>query len=171
MAKYSIRGKYNDISNDVIIGDDTILSSFIFIGKNVVIGKNCNITNYVEINSDVTIGDNVNLQPFSILNSNTIIEDDVMFSIGVKTADEKYLTPDTKRIVRIPCHFKNNCRIGIDSTIISSTIGQNSIVGAKSLVLKDVPDNEVWVGNPAKFLMTRKEYDQKQKEFLIDQNL
>jgi len=168
LTNYIIHGKYNDISESAVIGDNTILSSFDFIGKNSKIGKNCKISNYVEINSDCLLGDNVNLQYGVLLNSGTIIGTDVMFAAGVMTADEKYLTPDTENIIRKPCHFKNGCRVGINSTIISSIIGCNSIVGANSLVLKDIPDDEVWVGNPARFLMTRKVYDQKQKEFLID---
>ena len=161
MTKYTIRGKHNDISDDAIIGNGTVISSFVFIGKNVVIGKNCNITNHVEINSNCILGDDVNLQSGVVLNSGTIIENNVMLSISVHTADEKYMTPDTKSVIRKPCYFESGCKIGVDCSIVSSKIGRNSVIGAKSLVLHDIPHDQVWSGNPAKFHMTRKEFDKK----------
>ena len=56
----------------------------------------------------------------------------------------------------------NNCFIGCHSIILPGvTIGNNSIIGAGSVVTKNVPDGEVWAGNPAKFIKTTKELAQK----------
>ena len=164
LSKYKIRGFYNDISKDVIIGDDTMISGWIFIGKNVIIGKDCNITNYNEINSGCRIGNNVNMQPKSELTSDTIVEDNIFIGAGVQTADEMYFTGDTESIVRRPCYFEEGCLIGTRSILVSCRIGRNSVIGSGSQVLKDVPPNQVWIGNPAKFHMTRKEYDEKLDE-------
>lgn len=58
----------------------------------------------------------------------------------------------TAGIVRL----KRNCFIGCNSVICKPiTIGENAIVGAGSIVTKDIPDNEVWAGNPAKFIKKR----------------
>lgn len=52
--------------------------------------------------------------------------------------------------------FKDNCFIGANVVICNAvTIGENSIVGAGSVVTKDIPDNEIWGGNPAKFIKKR----------------
>ena len=52
-----------------------------------------------------------------------------------------------------PIHIKKNAGIGIAATILPGvTVGENSIVGAGSVVTKDVPDNSIVAGNPAKFI-------------------
>ena len=52
-----------------------------------------------------------------------------------------------------PVRLKRGCWIGAGATILPGvTVGENSIVGAASVVTKDVPDNEIWAGNPAKFI-------------------
>jgi len=168
MTNYTIRGKYNEISESAVIGNNTVLSSFDFIGKNAIIGKNVHIANYVEINSDCKIGDNTNIQVFTVFNSNTVVGKNCLIAGHVTTTDEKYPTPFTNRIKRTPCKIGDNVILGAGVTLICCNIGDNSVIGAGAVILKDIPPNQVWVGNPAKFLMTRKEYDQKQKEFLID---
>lgn len=170
MTKYRIRGKYNEISESAVIGDNSILSSFDFIGKNAIIGKNVHIANYVEINNDCKIGDNTSIQVFTVFNSNTVVGKNCLIAGHVGTTDEKYPTPFTKTIKRTPCQIEDNVILGEGAKLICCKIGNNSVIGTGSVVTKDIPENQVWVGNPAKFLMTRKEYDQKQKEFLIDQN-
>lgn len=53
-------------------------------------------------------------------------------------------------------HIKENAFIGCNSVICNAvTIGKNAIVGAGSMVTKDIPDNEVWAGNPARFIKKR----------------
>jgi len=168
MTNYTIRGQYNEISESAVIGNDTILSSFDFIGRNAIIGKNVHIANYVEINSDCKIGDNTSIQVFTVFNSNTVVGKNCLIAGHVATTDEKYPTPFTDMIKRIPCKIGDNVILGEGVKLICCNVGDNSVVGAGAVILKDIPPNQVWVGNPAKFLMTRKEYDQKQKEFLID---
>ena len=52
--------------------------------------------------------------------------------------------------------IKENAFIGCNSVICKSvTIGRNAIVGASSVITKDIPDNEVWAGNPARFIRKR----------------
>ena len=52
--------------------------------------------------------------------------------------------------------FKDNCFIGANTVICNPvTIGANSVVGAGSVVTKDIPDNEIWGGNPAHFIKKR----------------
>ena len=60
---------------------------------------------------------------------------------------------DLKERVEKPVLIKNNAFIGAHSIILKGvTIGENSIIGAGSVVTKSVPDNQIWAGNPAKFI-------------------
>lgn len=64
---------------------------------------------------------------------------------------EKRLSGDTG--VSVPIKIKRGAFIGANSTILKGVIiGENSIIGTGSVVTKSVPDNEVWAGNPAKFI-------------------
>ncbi len=157
----NIRGKFNEILSDSI-GDNTIISGWTFISKNVIIGKNVKLGNFVNIDSDCLIGDNCNIQSFCYLSSKTKVGKNSMFSTHVKFADERFMTLDTKNIRRKPCEVGENVRIGMGSVLVSCKIGDNAVIGANSLVLQDVPKNEVWFGSPAEStLMTRKYYDEK----------
>ncbi len=61
-----------------------------------------------------------------------------------------------------PIVLKDNCYIGAYSVLMPNTsVGRNSIVAAGSIVTKHIPDNEVWGGVPAKFIMTVDEYAEK----------
>jgi len=60
---------------------------------------------------------------------------------------------DMKNRVKKPVVVKDNAFIGARSIILKGvTIGNNSIVGAGSVVTKSIPDNEIWAGNPARFI-------------------
>lgn len=60
---------------------------------------------------------------------------------------------DTKHRVEKPVLIKSNAFIGAHSIILKGvTIGENSIIGAGSVVTKSVPDNQIWAGNPARFI-------------------
>ena len=72
-----------------------------------------------------------------------------MVQIGSHCSIYSHSTIDEKEG---PVHLKKNCKIGTHSTIMPNvTIGVNSIVGAYSFVNKNIPDNELWIGVPAKF--------------------
>jgi acetyltransferase-like isoleucine patch superfamily enzyme len=60
---------------------------------------------------------------------------------------------DKKSAIKKPVIIEDNVFIGAHSTILKGvTIGQNSIIGACSVVTKNIPQNEIWAGNPARFL-------------------
>lgn len=168
---YKIRGQHNEILSENI-GKNTIISGWTFIGKNVKIGKNCRFGNFVNIDMNTQIGDNVNIQSFSYLTIDSIIEDNISFGPHVKFIDEKYASPFSDKKIRIPIVIKKDALIGGGVTIVCSTVGQGSVVGANSLVLEDIPPNQILAGSPAKPItiknsdgtkrpMTRKDFDDK----------
>ncbi len=119
------------------------------------IGKNCNIGSYVEIQNKVTVGDDVTISSHSLICSLVTIEDNVFIGHGVMTIND--LFPPSKKRTGSDSHWKRTlikkgAIIGSHATLFPVTIGKESVVGAGSVVIKDIPDGEVWAGNPAKFI-------------------
>lgn len=126
------------------IGGDTYLSLFVNKGAVLIIGKEVGISNSSILCSNmIKIGDNV------IIGGSCRIWDTDFHSldplIRTRGADND--------VNSSPIKIMDNCFIGGGSTILKGvTIGQNSIIGACSVVTKSIPANQIWAGNPAKFI-------------------
>ena len=125
------------------ISDNTKIGPFVEIQKNAIIGKNCKIQSHTFICEGVTI------------------EDNVLVGHGVTFVNDKYpratiesgeLQTEEDWAVE-PTLVKKGASIGSGSTILSHvTIGEKAIIGAGSVVTKDVPPNTIVAGNPAKII-------------------
>jgi len=125
------------------IGDETKIGAFVEIQKNARVGRRCKISSHTFICEGVEIEDNV-----FIGHSVTFINDS--FPRATTASGELQTEADWKVETTKVC---KGASVGSGSTILSQvTIGENAIVGAGSVVTKDVPPNAVVVGNPAKFL-------------------
>jgi acetyltransferase-like isoleucine patch superfamily enzyme len=125
------------------IGDETTIGAFVEIQKNAVIGKRCKISSHTFVCEGV------------------VIEDNVFIGHGVTFTNDSYpraTTPEgdlqtegdwtVERTV-----IKRGASIGSGATILANIdIGENAIVGAGSVVTKDVPANSIVAGNPATVL-------------------
>lgn len=103
----------------------------------------------------VKIGNNVVVMNGSLMMaSGTItIEDNTMLAANVQLISNNHDLDKRAIITCKPIHIKKNCWIGAGATILRGvTIGENSVVGAGSVVTKDVPDNAIVAGNPAKII-------------------
>jgi len=133
------------------IGEDTIVWQFCVILKGAKIGNNCNINCQVFIENDVIIGNNVTIKPGVQLWDGITIEDNVF--IGPNATFTNDLKPRSKHHPEnfLKTIVKKGASIGANATILPGlTIGEDAMIGAGSVVLKDVPPNTVWAGNPAK---------------------
>ena len=125
------------------IGEGTKIGAFCDIGRNVKIGKNCNIQCHVTISNGCKIGNNVFIGPnTSLLN-------------------DKY--PISKRLS--PVIIEDNAVIGGGVIILPNVkIGKGAVVGAGSVVTRDVPPNTVVCGNPARKICEWEEYANKKSK-------
>jgi len=133
------------------IGEDTMIWQFCVILKNAKIGKNCNINCNVFIENDVVIGDNVTIKPGVQVWDGVTLEDNVFIGPNVTFTND--LVPRSKQYPSVfsKTLVKKGASIGANSTIIAgNTIGKSALIGAGSVVTKDIPPYTVWFGNPAK---------------------
>jgi len=135
------------------IGDDTVIWQYCVILNGAKIGANCNINFNVFIENDVEIGNNVTIKPGVQIWDGLRIEDNVFIGPNVTFTNDKY--PRSKQYPEQFAHtiIKEGASIGAGSVILCGlSIGKNSMIGAGSIVTKSIPDNELWYGNPAKFI-------------------
>lgn len=135
------------------IGTNTRIWQFVVILPNAKVGSNCNICSHCLIENQVIVGDNVTIKSGVqlwdgiILEDNVFIGPNVTFTNDMNPRSKFFLSHYPKTIV------KKGASLGANSTILPGiTIGSGSLVGAGSVVTKNIPDNQVWVGNPAKYL-------------------
>lgn len=122
-----------DSSNEINVPFSSDYGPNIKLGKNIFINRNCM---FVDLGG-ITLEDNVLIGP------------------GVKIISVNYpLQPEKRHNVIVdPVLIKKNAWIGANAIVLPGvTVGENSVVGAGSIVTKDVPDNFVAVGNPAKVI-------------------
>jgi UDP-2-acetamido-3-amino-2,3-dideoxy-glucuronate N-acetyltransferase len=138
------------------IGSGTKIWAFSHISKGVKIGKNCTIGEGVHVGPNVAIGDNVKIQNHSLIYEGVTIEDDVFIGPNVVTTNDFYPRiswdkSDKNRFRKTT--IKRGSNIGANVTIVCGvTINENALVGAGSVVTKDVEKNNLVFGNPAKFV-------------------
>ena len=151
--KLRLKGVY--VHKTALVGTDQIgersrVWAFTNICKGSFIGTNCNVCDHCFIEKNVMIGDNVTIKTGVSLWSGLIIEDNVFIGPGVQFCNDKF--PKSKQYTdHLRTQLKKNCSIGSGSVILPGvTIGQNAMVGAGSIVTKDIPDNAVAYGNPCR---------------------
>jgi acetyltransferase-like isoleucine patch superfamily enzyme len=146
----------------------------VYIGKNFTVnsGNNYNVIGRQQktilwVEGNLTIGENVGMSSTAIICNHSIsIGNDVIIGGNTVIYDTDFhaLDPalrgtsdDRKNAKKKPVIINDHVFIGAHTTILKGvTIGRNSIVGACSVVSKDIPENEIWAGNPAHFIKSLK---------------
>lgn len=139
------------IEEDVSIGAGTKLWHLVQVRKGAKIGKNCNFGKSVFIDTNVVIGDNVKIQNFVSVYQGVTIEDDVFVGPHVCFTNDFLPRATAAGWELVKTHVKKGASIGANATIICGvTIGEYAMIGAGSLVSKDVGKHELVYGNPAR---------------------
>jgi acetyltransferase-like isoleucine patch superfamily enzyme len=144
------RSEYSFLK-DAEIGDGTVIHDQVNLYK-CRIGQNSKIDAFVYIEEGVIVGNNCKIRPFVFIPTGVIIEDNVFIGPNVSFTNDKY--PKVKGEWKIlPTRIKKGASIGANSVILPGvTVGEDALVGAGSVVTKDVPDKAVVAGNPAKIM-------------------
>jgi len=150
--------KYLSISEDVKLGKDVKLSKFINL-YGCSIGDNTKIGAFVEIQKNAVIGENCKISSHTFICEGVTIEDNVFIGHNVAFINDTYPRAtaqdgklQTEADWKVEATLvKKGASIGSGSTILANiTIGENALVGAGSVVTKNVPANTIVAGNPAR---------------------
>lgn len=152
--------QYLSIARDVQLGENVRLARFINL-YGCRIGDNTKIGAFVEIQKNASVGRNCKVSSHTFICEGVTVEDNVFIGHGVVFINDIYpraTVPggglQTERDWKVePTLIRKGASIGSGATILARvTVGENAIVGAGSVVTKDVPANAVVAGNPARVL-------------------
>lgn len=153
---------YISISDDVSLGENVRLAKFVNL-YGCSIGDNSKVGAFVEVQKNAHIGKNCKISSHTFICEGVVVEDNVFIGHNVTfindlfpratTSDGKLQTEDDWKCGKTV--IKNGASIGSSSTLLCGiTVGEHSIIGAGSVVTKDVPAHCIVAGNPARILRT-----------------
>jgi acetyltransferase-like isoleucine patch superfamily enzyme len=149
--------EYLCIAPDVKLGNNVKLSRFINL-YGCEVGENTKIGAFVEIQKNARVGKNCKISSHTFVCEGVTIEDEVFIGHGVTFVNDTYPRATSEGQIQTEADWKVEltrvCRgasIGSGATVLSNvTIGEKALVGAGSVVTKDVPANTIVAGNPAR---------------------
>jgi acetyltransferase-like isoleucine patch superfamily enzyme len=155
-----VTAEFSRISPDVKLGQDVRIYAFVNL-YGCEIGDESRVGTFVEIQKGAKIGKRVKVSSHSFICEGVTIEDEVFIGHGVMFINDKYpraTTADGASQTEddwecIPTLIKKGASIGSNATILCGvTVGEHAIIGAGSVVTRDVPPWAVVAGSPARFI-------------------
>jgi len=145
----------------VKIGDDFATGHHVIIREQNEIGDSVSIWTHTVVDYGCRIGSRIKIHSNCYIAQFTVIEDDVFIAPGTIFANDKYPPSTSLEGPRV----KRGARIGVNVTILPGiVVGEEAMVGAGSVVTKDVPDRAVVAGNPARVIATIDEVLEKKRK-------
>lgn len=131
------------------------------LGKGSSVGMNTSIGALAHIGQNVIIGMECKIQGAAYIADGSVLEDRVFVGPNATLLNDRF-PPSGDTSKWTPIHVGKGAVLGGNTTVVAGcNIGEESVLGAGSVLTKHLPPREVWAGNPARFLMTRSEYEQK----------
>lgn len=155
-----MKKEYCRISGDVELGEDVTIHAFVNL-YGCSIGSKTKIGTFVEVQKGALIGEKCKISSHTFICEGVHIANEVFIGHNVTFVNDLYpratqengLLQDEFDWDVVETVIERNVSIGSGATILCGiTIGSHSIVGAGSVVVRDIPAGEIWAGNPAKFL-------------------
>jgi acetyltransferase-like isoleucine patch superfamily enzyme len=153
--------RFQRITPDVRLGKDVKIHDFVNL-YGCEIGDESRIGPFVEIQRGVVIGRRVKVQSHSFICEGVTIEDEVFIGHGVMFTNDRFPVsvlpagaspPEWERT-----HICRGASLGSNATILGNiTVGANALIGAGSVVTRDVPENAIVAGNPARIVRMKGE--------------
>jgi UDP-2-acetamido-3-amino-2,3-dideoxy-glucuronate N-acetyltransferase len=149
-----------NIAPDVKLGKDVKIYDFVNL-YGCEIGNNTKVCTFVEVQKGAKIGENCKISSHTFICEGVTIEDNVFIGHNVTFINDMYPRATNEDGTQqtdddwecIPTLIKKGASIGSSATLLCGiTVGENAIVGAGSVVTKDVPPNAIVAGNPARIL-------------------
>ncbi|MCE3037024.1 acetyltransferase [Helicobacter sp. faydin-H20] len=151
---------------DFFVHDTSLIDENVIIGKNTKIWHFCHILPHTKIGECCSFGQNCMVGPNVVIGKNCKVQNNVSIYEGVMCEDNVFIGPSVvfsnvinprAFIVRKdsyrPTLLKKGCSVGANATIIcGNTIGKYALIGAGSVVTKNIPDYALVVGNPARII-------------------
>ena len=152
----------NQISEKAKIGKNVRIWHFAYVGDNTIIGDNVKIGSLAHVDYNVIIGENTMIEGLVYIPPLSRIGKNVFIGPAAALTNDPY--PPSDKLIGVT--IKDGAIIGSRAVIKAGiTIGENSVVAMGAVVTKDVPDNVLVAGVPAKIKYSREEYNRKQKEW------
>lgn len=130
------------------IGKNTNIWQYCVVLKGAKIGSDCNICSHCFIENEVVIGNRVTVKNGVYLYDGITVEDDVFIGPNATFCNDRYPKSKNKNFKLEKILIKNGASIGANVTVLPGvTIGENALIGAGSVVTKDVPDNSKIIGS------------------------